>query len=365
MKEMKPSMQLVYRLIAEGMKTYDEIQQATGWPRSSVRARVSELRKAGLVGGGDGNLFITDGETLEGKITIEELMDYFKEALSRTKVEPGWIEGIVHAEREFKDENLEDAVIVVSDLHIGAYPEAELKKKMDTLLENTIRLLVRTEDMCQINKLHIFLQGDIITGETKYPGQAFEIEFPVIKQLTSFIEHFGKYILSIRQALPDEIPIAIHTVPGNHGVVSKYGSEETNWDNIAYEMLYIYLQPLQNIEIEISPNFYHFVNIMGHRFLLMHGDGINMYQNIPLYGLVQSLMRYQISLGPHDVLVVGHFHSTALMNWSGMTIMINGTAYSQDNYVLKKLKLKPDTRFWMFGVDRHRPITWSYRIDLE
>ena len=343
------------------------LQEATGWPRSSVRARVAELRKAGLVGGNGEGLYVeTDEPPIEGSMDINELKKYMQDIIEMTyRIDREYLASILEDEIQAKESHFEDAVIVVSDLHIGAYSESELKRKMDTLLDHTLRLFTRAEALARINQVHVFLLGDIITGETKYAGQPFEIEFPVLKQLALFIKYFTIYINSIRHFLGSDVPIIIDTVPGNHGVVSRYGSAETNWDNIAYEMLKLYYDVDKSIDVRISSDFYKFVTICGHRYLLLHGDGINMYQNIPLYGIVQASMRYLSSLGEHDVLILGHFHTTALMNWNGTDLLINGTAYVDDPYTLKKLKMKPDPRFWMFGVDEDRPITWMYRIYLE
>jgi stringent starvation protein B len=90
-----------------------------------------------------------------------------------------------------------------------------------------------------------------------------------------------------------------------------------------------------------------------------------MYMNTPYYGILQATLKWNGSIGPHDVLCVGHFHQTAMFSINNTTILLNGSAYAQDNFVLKNLKVKTDTRFWMFGVSDKRPITWSYRVDIN
>jgi predicted phosphodiesterase len=263
--------------------------------------------------------------------------------------------------------NTEDVVLLVSDMHIGARNDKINKDSWEgifkTLQKNVMKLLGRVEVSVEVSAVNIFLLGDIVTGETKFPGQAFEIDMTVNEQINVFVHNMKALLEALFVGLG--VPIRVFCVAGNHGTVSRFGAKETNWDRTAYEMLKWAVKDTEDIEVYAAKGFFQMVTIRGHTYLLVHGDSINMYQNIPLYGCIQASMRWAGSLGHHDVLCLGHFHQSTQMQWNDTTILINGTTYVGDEFSLDKLKLKPGALFWMFGASDKRPITWQYRVDVD
>lgn len=382
--EMKESNRIILKLVTEGKRTYDELVKASGYSRGSVRARAAELNKRGFIFKrkvGD-KVFLYPVSKVEkmpdGRVVtifnedVGELWDHINEGKAFDSMKYG---EMVRPGRAFKKLDLvaenrldsEDANLLVSDMHIGARNHLINKDSWEgifkTLQMNVMKLLNRVEVSVTVDAINIFLLGDIVTGETKFPGQAFEIDMTVNEQINVFVNNFKLFLESLSAGFG--VPINVFTVAGNHGTVNRFGAKETNWDRTAYEMLKWAVKDDEFISIYTSSGFYQMVELRGHRYLLTHGDSINMYQNIPLYGCIQASMRWSGSIGRHDVLCLGHFHQSTMMQWNDTTILINGTTYVGDEFSLDKLKLKPGALFWMFGSSDKRPITWQYRVDVD
>lgn len=383
---MKQSAETTLRFIEKGHTTYAALEEATGWKRNAVRARVSELVRRGYVfkyedGKGVKRLMPTQDiyKTEDGMEIIKDnkaAMEAYEKIISNEPFEKMKIGSVKLGRGSFEElevyagggKNQEDVFILLSDFHIGASSYL-LNKEMwpdifYSLMQNILALLARVTSHCEIGTIYIILLGDMITGETLFPGQAFEIDMTIVEQLDVFVSNLKALLEAIFAST--NRPIEVHTVNGNHGRVSRYSAKATNWDRIAYDMLARALEVHKPyINIEVGKAFWKMLKVKGHRYLMMHGDNVKMYQNIPLYGLIQASMRYKGSIGDHDVLCCGHFHTTGVMQWNDTCLVMNGTAYAGDDWALKELKMLPDTRFWMFGASDERPITWMYRIELN
>lgn len=382
--KMKKSNRIILNLITEGHQTYDELVKESGYSRGSVRARVTELNKRGFIM----KRKIGDTVMLYPVSTVRELPDGRVATIFNDDVGKMWdhindsepFDSLKYGEmirpgRAFQKMDLvaenkmnsEDVILLLSDMHVGARNDLidkdSWEKIFKTLLDNILKLLNRVEVSVKIDAINIYMLGDMITGETKFPGQAFEIDMTINEQINVFV-HSMKVLLEAL-ATGFGVPIRVFCVAGNHGTVSRFGAKETNWDRTAYEMLKWAVKDDGDIEIFTTPGFYQMVTLRGWTYLLTHGDQINMYQNIPLYGAIQASMRWSGSLGRHDVMCLGHFHQSTMMQWNDTTIIINGTTYVGDEFSLGKLKLKPGALFWMFGASDKRPITWQYRVDVD
>jgi len=382
--EMKESNRIILGLITDGNKTYDALVKESGYSRGSVRARVAELNKRGFIFkrkvGETVMLYPVSvvNETPDGRVVttfnedVGEMWDHLNEGEPFESLKYG---EIVRPGRSFQKMDMvaenrmdsEDVILFISDMHVGARNDLISKDSWEgifkTLLDNVLKLLSRVEVSVSIEAINIYMLGDIITGETKFPGQAFEIDMTVNEQINVFVHNMKVFLEALSTGFG--VPIRVFCVAGNHGTVSRFGAKETNWDRTAYEMLKWAVKEDEHIEVHSAKGFYQMVELRGWRYLLTHGDSINMYQNIPLYGAIQASMRWAGSIGRHDVLCMGHFHQSTMMQWNDTTILINGTTYVGDEFSLGKLKLKPGAMFWMFGSSDKRPITWQYRVDVD
>lgn len=259
-------------------------------------------------------------------------------------------------------------VLIISDVHIGkltdTYNFKECKKKTKNLTSNVKKLMKIVEGSYQLDNLHLFFLGDILDGECIYKGHSFEIEFDSDEALKKGKGVFTDFIDSVRW---DFDKVKCWCVKGNHGVVNRFGSTNTNIDNFFYNSLDDIYKKDDGVEFNISDSWYQIAKIQKWNYLLTHGNSINMYQNIPLYGCMRKGMNWKTGGIKEDfnVLTLGHFHTTFQMEFNDLQILGNGTFVTDDPFSQEKLGLKGSNKFWMFGVGKDSPITWQYFVNLN
>lgn len=264
-----------------------------------------------------------------------------------------------------KHKPFEDSVLVLSDLHIGKKTETYsikiYRERINRLYESlrSINKVGRTG--YRLDNLHIFMVGDIIDGEDIYATHAHGIEIPVLDQILIADETLTEFIIKCSLLYKK---VFIHCVKGNHGRKSKESHPNTNFDLILYHMLENKFVKIPKIKFSISHDFYNTAEVQGKNFLLIHGGQINMYLNIPWYGMQRATASWTGSFKEHfDYLVQGHFHITGMIPWNRKTLILNGTAVSSDDFGREVIKTSPSNTQWFFQVHRDRGITARYELD--
>ena len=260
----------------------------------------------------------------------------------------------------------------LSDVHIGKKTCSTDYEKLceriyyffDEVTEK-IKVLKKTNI---INTVHINFIGDIIDNDMLYPSQPYHVDKGNAGHATQQIKAatllFSEAINKFQKT--NKIKVIINAVKGNHGRISKFTDESNNFDIMFYDSLELALDRNSNIEFNISTDFYNLFYVENHGFLLNHGNGVRMYQNIPWYGLVQRCMRWAGSLPNHfEYMIVGHFHTSGEQEWNDKTIYMNGTAVTDDNFAVEMLGLSASNKMWVFGVTKDNGIEQRFKIDLN
>jgi len=265
----------------------------------------------------------------------------------------------------------EECVLLISDVHVGrvspTYNIDIFQKRLDYLYHNLLAVKEIINKSYSLPVLNIFFLGDIVDGENLYPSQPYKQDLDADDQMDLAVNKFTEFILDLFGKKRSRFQkIRIWTVEGNHGRVGRRNSEKTNYDRIFYKRLADRLAFHDKIEVYLSKSWYNYANILGHGYLLFHGDNIYCYMNIPFYGIVQRAMRLKVGglSEQFNVVCMGHFHNVGMLYWNDLRILMNGTFLSDDDFSQKRLGLRPATKFWFFGVSEERPITWSYLIDV-
>lgn len=264
----------------------------------------------------------------------------------------------------------EEVVLVISDLQIGHTTPTTDAKIVQARLQRLARRFVKIVGVHRkaypIKKLHVFLLGDIVHGESVghtvgldelehvLMDQMFKIACPALeKLLVALLPHF-----------PDGIDV--WTASGNHGRLDKFHADSTNMDTIVYRFLEARLANQKGIRWHIADQqFYQMVEICNHKFLVFHGDAIPMYLTLPYYGLTTRAMRLQGAVGNFDYMVTGHFHVASSLCWNAMEIFVNGCFVTDDQWVLKKLGMSSTAKQIAFGVHPNQGVSWRYHIKLD
>ena len=266
----------------------------------------------------------------------------------------------------------EECVLLISDVHIGrttrSYDSNTFRVRLRTLRDNLFKVKQIINRSYRLPVLNIFFLGDIVDGEDIYPSQPYKQDLDADDQLDLAVNEFSNFILSM---LPDGRKgrfqeVRIWTVEGNHGRTGRRKSEKTNFDRIFYKRLADRFDRNKRVEINISSDWYNHAEVLGHGYLLFHGDAVYCYMNIPFYGLIQRAMRLRVGglERRFDVVCLGHFHNLGMLYWNDLRILMNGTFLTDDDFSQKRLGLKTANKFWFFGVSEERSMTWSYLLDI-
>lgn len=305
----------------------------------------------------------------------------------------------------------QEAALVLSDLHVGLaviseevgglsrYNTTMFKKRLDGLVNKVTRITEHHRKSSQIDKLNIFLLGDIVHGSNDAGQWGFlHTEINIIDQVFLAVSEILKSILILSKVFPK---IEIHAVTGNHGRVGKKGVEKrfVNWDYIVYKFLEQSLSNQKQIKFNIPRAPFQVTEILGNKFLLMHGEVVKSWGGIPFYGLVRAENKYRsifdkskkieklwdeikenkIDTNDTDALIkyvfnyvksfqyfiIGHFHQMAEMeSLSGGRLIINSSFDGGDDYSINTLVSSGTPAQKFFGIHKEGK-SWSYDLELD
>lgn len=247
----------------------------------------------------------------------------------------------------------EVATLHISDVQFGKttgdYDSAVAAERLMTLAKKTARITDIRRNGANIDKLHIYLGGDIVEGELIFAHQAHEIDQSVFDQAVRgapsallsavlyLLEHFKK--------------VHIVTVPGNHGrpASKNAGSHKrTNWDNVVYDILKLMLlgppeRPHKDLAgrltMEVSETWYAVDNVLGWGNLIIHGDQVTGgFAGFPWYGVGRRASGWIDSI-PEEwtYLWLGHFHTYAMATLNHRIMLANGTVESKNEFAQANL----------------------------
>lgn len=313
-------------------------------------------------------------QDLKRRSAINELIvDALKAAIGQIEYSPAPI-AVTTVSPEYMRQHDEEevAVLVLSDTQIGqvtpAYDSEVFTHRMDLLAAHVEKLVNLHRSNYRIDRLVILGAGDFVENENIFPGQAHCIDQGVLEQVfrtgVPAFARFGQRMSALFSR------VDWNMVPGNHGSNGRHAAPSTNWDRVFALTLELALQNVPNMTFTHAAlhDFYLVVDVLGHRFLLIHGDEIPIWMNIPFYGIERSSSRWAQSIPrwPWDYLVMGHFHTSNWLKMNAKKIIMNGAFPTDSPYVLKRLKLdSTEPVQWLFGVHERRGVSWRYEIDLR
>jgi predicted phosphodiesterase len=261
----------------------------------------------------------------------------------------------------------EEFILLVSDLQAGhktkTFNLSVLKERGKILVDRLLKITAIHRASHPVRNINLFLLGDNIHNETigrflgldEFDGvvmsQIWDGAMPVLSHLiASCAKNFEK--------------VKVYCVRGNHGNMGKLAATTTNFDDVIYHFLRLQFKEAKNVEFRIADNFYQIVRVKNTKFMLTHGDSIKMWMNIPSYGIVQRLMRWQGSTEQFDVLVLGHFHNFWHGDWNDKEFIVNGTFVTDDDWVRKNMGLSGSCVQTLLSVHERQGITFTRKIKL-
>lgn len=241
-----------------------------------------------------------------------------------------------------KREDPHVAMLDVSDVHVGEKVDPVLtggiaEYSFDTFLrrgENLRRGLYRLVDMQRnvypVDVLFVNFLGDMVTGEAIYPGQAYHIDRPLLRQVQAGADWFAELLRDFSRNFKR---VEVRCIPGNHGRGYGRGWNHplTNWDIGFYERLQLILKSHAesgrvNVQIEESSYMlYEIKDYSRHTHILFHGQQAKSWAGYPWYGVHRAGMGLQSMLGvPLDYIHLGHHHTPAKYEHNRVEFLANG-----------------------------------------
>jgi DNA polymerase II small subunit/DNA polymerase delta subunit B len=264
----------------------------------------------------------------------------------------------------------ESAILTLTDLHFGKKTATFNPDKFAARLANVSKRITRIHSLLsdyKLDELVICLLGDVNDGTGIYPTQFHHQAISNVEEqadiLSELLAKFARGQCSVWKK------IRVECVAGNHGRGGREAHEAANWDIVAYRYL---AKDLADDEIKVNIGsegnpFLRKIQVRKHKYLLYHGHEIRTFSNIPWYGMMLRLLRWNTTkrLAPFDVVLMGHFHSWGVWQINRVKLFCNGTFVSDDEWALQTFGWESANKTWLFGVSDHRPVTWQFGLELE
>lgn len=294
-------------------------------------------------------------KTLRDEARIENLKDLMKECTSQLKALPDVkFEGM-------ENECANEAVLLVSDLHIGAYIDNMYNHYNVEIARKRMKKLVRdTIDLCQRNKvqrLNVVNLGDMIAGSIHITAR-LEQQIDVIEQIMTASEILAETLVELQEAAPEVI---YRSCTDNHSRAVANLKEHIEKENFGMLIDFYLKARLQgtgiifandNLDIEIGK-----IDLMnGKTAVFAHGhhDNINT--------IFQSMVSFT---GQNiDMAFLGHYHSEKMKSFHAFKVYVNSSVMGTDSYAFsKRLFGKPAQTLIIF--EGSNTINCSIDLDIQ
>lgn len=278
------------------------------------------------------------------------------------------------------DQKREEYILNISDCHAG-----ERVSPIDTLglggynfdifvwrVEQIYKTLAKLHATClqrTPSKLWVLFNGDIVSGEIHDElARTNDAPITMVVAETAFV--FAQLLRDLSAMFPTIEVVCV--AASNHPRLAQkpaYKNKWNNWDYLVHRMMEAYCKDIPNIAFDIPRSLHWIGEIGGKTYLLMHGDGIQSWMNIPWYGINRMISKLKGLYAPHGKIIhniiLGHFHTPGSIADVAGEIIINGSFKGVDEFSMGKLGTGNFPAQWYFGTDPDKGITSRYLLHLN
>ena len=307
----------------------------------------------------------------EGKRFIDTLIRQLKSEKSIIKTTP--------YTNPFTGKQKEDAVLLLSDIHIGrvnkflnlnigkteeTYNTKIFLKEAEILVHSIHHVIDLLSPTFQISKLWIFGLGDIIDNDLIFRGQRFFIDSSSGEQLWQGVKALTDIFKALLEIFKE---IEVINVIGNHGRFTFQREASPVANNFDYHIMKILEVAFVNedrIKFNLPDSWFAYPKIGNFQYLLHHGDTVYSWMALPYYGIVRKSKARRNEI-PFDIETIGHFHMKMEIPLSSQSFtLVNGGWIPKDDYSWKQYGVIVVPRQSFFGVSKKRARTWSFDLTL-
>lgn len=280
---------------------------------------------------------------LTSEARFENLIDVLKAEIINLDELPLYHYG----ERVEKNKKPKDAILALSDWHIGAMVDTQwncysidiAKERMEQLLNKVKRYILNYN----ITNLVVEINGDMVHGLINVSNRV-QSEEDVVSQIIIVSDMLSYFINELKPYVRN---LKIVTTLGNHGRLIPNKKESINKENM--EMLipeFLKLKLDKDINI-LTSNGLDFIKYkIGDRVIcLSHGQYDKVNEVIEDFSKMYKCVPNEIHLG--------HTHSYKDINDSNIYITVNGSLMGSDEYAVNLRKItKPSQNLIIYDEDR-------------
>ena len=280
---------------------------------------------------------------LTSEARFENLIDVLKAEIANLDELPLYHYG----ERVEKNKKPKDAILALSDWHIGAMVDTQwncysvdiAKERMEQLLNKVKRYILNYN----ITNLVVEINGDMVHGLINVSNRV-QSEEDVVSQIIIVSDMLSYFINELKPYVRN---LKIVTTLGNHGRLIPNKKESINKENM--EMLipeFLKLKLDKDINI-LTSNGLDFIKYkIGDRVIcLSHGQYDKVNEVIEDFSKMYKCVPNEIHLG--------HTHSYKDINDSNIYITVNGSLMGSDEYAVNLRKItKPSQNLIIYDEDR-------------
>ena len=280
---------------------------------------------------------------LTSEARFENLIDVLKAEIANLDELPLYHYG----ERVEKNKKPKDAILALSDWHIGAMVDTQwncysvdiAKERMEQLLNKVKRYILNYN----ITNLVIEINGDMVHGLINVSNRV-QSEEDVVSQIIIVSDMLSYFINELKPYVRN---LKVVTTLGNHGRLIPNKKESINKENM--EMLipeFLKLKLDKDINI-LTSNGLDFIKYkIGDRVIcLSHGQYDKVNEVIEDFSKMYKCVPNEIHLG--------HTHSYKDINDSNIYITVNGSLMGSDEYAVNLRKVtKPSQNLIIYDEDR-------------
>ena len=273
-------------------------------------------------------------KNLKGRVSSSELFvdriiqavvaskPYPKVRISTSKTKP-----IVSAIVKFSDWQIGEVINAKETEGFGNFDFDIAQKRIFRITSSIIKWVKTMRTGYRINDLHIFGEGDWISGDI-HDELRITNEFPLPVQTAKAGNLLGEVMLMLAPHF--ENVIMWQVAADNHGrLVKKVQHKQRAINNMSYLVYAIAnakTERCNNITIKDSLGIKTIAVVENHKFLITHGNDVKSWMGIPYYGLSRGIgreakKRMKKKMGMFDLLSIGHWHVPSVVE---DMIFVNG-----------------------------------------
>ena len=289
--------------------------------------------------------------TLRDDARIDSLKETISSAIKSLEALPPFKPYTINAShKKESQQNINEAVLLLSDLHMGVQCDNFYNKYNLTIAEQ--RLSKLAEDVIKyckatnVDTLHILNLGDMIHGIIHISARV-EQQMDVIQQVMEAAELLSRFLTKVQYACPH---IIYRSCTDNHSRMIADKNQNIEKENLSKIIDWYLKERLKDSVIDFesslddSMGVFHLKNGKACAFAHGHQDSIDKsLQNF--VGATKQFIYYAF---------LGHYHTEKMKSFQGFRVFINGSIVGTEQYALgKRLFSSPSQKLIIFDYNNN------------